>query len=155
MIKIDKILVPTDFSQNSMQALQQAVEFAKRFQAEIVLVHVIEPPVYPAMTFGAAAASLPVIHEEMRENASTHLEKIRAELEGSGLKARAELRDGSPFSEVIGLAKEEDVDLIVIATHGHTGIKHLLLGSTAEKVVRKAPCPVLTIRNPDHKFEMP
>jgi nucleotide-binding universal stress UspA family protein len=151
MIVIDRIVVPTDFSQGSAHALRQAVEFARRFNAEIVLVHVIEPPVYPAMTFGAAAASLPAIHAEIRDNATKHLERLCAELTQQGIKARFILRDGSPFLEIVGVAEQEKANLIVIATHGHSGIKHLLLGSTAEKVVRKARCPVLTVREPSQE----
>jgi nucleotide-binding universal stress UspA family protein len=152
-MKIQKILVPTDFSQNSLPALAQAKEFAKCFEAEIVLIHVLESPVYPAMTLGAGAASLPTIQEEIRQNVSTHLENLRKEEFPDGIKARTILREGNPYGEIIAAAKEEGADLIVIATHGHTGIKHLMLGSTTEKVVRTAPCAVLTIRGPDHAPE--
>ena len=147
MIKMKTIVVPTDFSQNSLRALEQAVDFAKRFEAEIVLVHVLESPIYPAMTFGAGAANLPAIQQEMRDTLAEHLQKLCAEEIPEGLKARAVTREGNPFVEIIAAAKDEGADLIVIATHGHTGIKHLLLGSTAEKVVRKSPCPVLTVRS--------
>jgi nucleotide-binding universal stress UspA family protein len=150
MLTIRKILVPTDFSPNSERALELATEFAQRFDAELVLVHVLAPPVYPAMTFGAAAASLPNIHEEVRRNITMQLEGLRDRLVARGLRARALVRDGSPFTEIVVAAQDEACDLVVIATHGHTGIKHLLLGSTAERVVRKAPCPVLTVRSSEH-----
>ena len=146
MTEIRKILVPTDFSDNSIAALQNAQELAKRFGAELVLAHVLEPPVYPAMTFGAGAASLPALQDEMRQTVSEHLDRLVRERVEAGFTARGVLREGSPFLEIVSLAEEEGVDLIVIATHGHSGIKHLLLGSTTEKVVRKAPCPVLTVR---------
>lgn len=155
MIAFDKIVVPTDFSADSQRALKFAQDLAGMFDAEIVVVHVLEPPVYPAMTFGAGAATLPPLQDEMRKAVSTHLTRIMEEEFAEGAKARSVLREGSPFSEILAVAREEAADLIVIATHGHTGIAHLLLGSTAEKVVRKASCPVLTIRDPDRKFEMP
>ena len=150
MITIRKILVPTDFSPNSERALDLAIDFAVRFEAEIVLVHVLAPPVYPAMTFGAAAASLPNIHEEVRKNITAQLEGLRQKLVARGVRARAVVRDGSPFTEIVVAAQDEACDLVVIATHGYGGIKHLLLGSTAERVVRKAPCPVLTVRSTEH-----
>ena len=155
MIAFHKILVPTDFSADSRRALKFAQDLAGMFDAEIIVVHVLEPPVYPAMTFGAGAATLPSLQDEMRQAVSAHLSRIMGEEFAEGANARSVLREGSPFYEILSVAREEAVDLIVIATHGHTGIKHLLLGSTAEKVVRKASCPVLTIRDPEHEFELP
>lgn len=149
MIKIKTIVVPTDFSKNSLHALEGAVDFARKFGAEIVLVHVLESPVYPAMTFGAGVANLPSIQQELRDAVADHLKKVCAEEIPEDVKSRWVSHEGNPFAEIIATAKSEKADLIVIATHGHTGIKHLLLGSTAEKVVRKSPCPVLTIRSTD------
>jgi universal stress protein A len=149
MMNIRKILVPTDFSKNSLVALEYARDFAKRFDAEILLVHVFEPPPYSAMTLGGGAAITPVVQEDMRQEVTQELEKIASDELADGVKVGVLLRDGSPFVEIIATAKEEHADLIVIATHGHTGIKHLLLGSTAEKVVRRAPCLVLTVRSPE------
>ena len=149
MLQFRKILVPTDFSGNAKAALAHARELAKKYDAEVLLVHVLEPPVYPAMTFGAGAVTLPALQDEMRSVANEQLDKRVAELKASGVNVRGVMREGSPFAEIVGLAAEEDVDLIAIATHGHTGLKHLLLGSTTEKVVRKAACPVLTVRVPE------
>ncbi len=146
MSEIRKILVPTDFSDNSLQALGYAQDLATGFGAEIVLAHVLEPPIYPAMTFGAGAASLPALQDELRQTVSQHLDRLVEEQAQKGAAMRGVLREGSPFHEIIALAEEEQADMIVIATHGHSGLAHLLLGSTTEKVVRKAPCPVLTIR---------
>ncbi len=146
MIEIRKIIVPTDFSENSLRALELGNEFGTRFGAEILLVHILESPIYPTTVFGAGATQLPAIREEMRANVNEQLERIAKEKTPDGVVARGIVREGSPFIEIMALAEEEKADLIVIATHGHTGLKHMLLGSVAEKVVRKAPCPVLTVR---------
>ncbi|MHC5065394.1 MAG: universal stress protein [Planctomycetota bacterium] len=144
MINIKKILVPTDFSQHSKEALRYAVALAEVHGAEIILGHVMEPPIYPTMFEGAAVA-VPPLDESFRKQLEDHLDDLRKEEVGD-TSSRIFVREGSPTTELTELAREEDVDLIVIATHGYTGIKHMLLGSTAEKVVRNAPCPVLTVR---------
>jgi len=145
MLSIAKILVSTDFSENAECAFAQARNFADRFKAEVILVHVVEPPVYPTSMFGVGAVSLPTLHDEMRAAAQKQLDATRERLAADGLKTTAILRDGTPSVEILGVAEDEKADLIVIATHGHTGIKHLLLGSTAERVVRGAKGPVLTV----------
>ena len=147
MMKMKTIVVPTDFSQNSLRALEKATDFAKRFDAEIVLLHVLEAPIYPAMTFGAGAANLPTIHQELRDTVDRNLRDVRDEHLPEGVAVRLVMREGNPYAEILDTAREEGADLIVIATHGHSGIKHLLLGSVTEKVVRKSPCPVLTVRS--------
>ena len=144
MIQIKKILTPTDFSPQSKEALRYAVELAKVHEAEILLAHVMEPPIYPTMFEGAAVA-VPPLDESFRKQLEEHLESVRQEEVGD-IPSKISVREGSPCTELSELAQEEDVDLIVIATHGYTGLKHMLLGSTAEKMVRNAPCPVLTVR---------
>jgi nucleotide-binding universal stress UspA family protein len=141
-MKIKTIVVPTDLSHNSLRALEPAVDFAKRFGADILLVHVLDAPIYPAMKF----ANLPTIQQEVRDTVARQLDRLCNEHIPGDVVSRTVMREGHPFFEIIAVAKEERADLIVIATHGHTGIKHLLLGSTAEKVVRQAPCPVLIVR---------
>ncbi|MBI1806717.1 MAG: universal stress protein [Ignavibacteria bacterium] len=143
--RLQRILVPIDFSQYSKNALQYAISMAKQFTAELILIYVVEPTVYPAdFSFGQVA--LPTIENELRERGKEELEELIKTHIASALPARAMVRDGKPFLEIINAAAEENVDLIVIATHGHTGVEHLLFGGTAEKVVRKAPCPVLVVR---------
>jgi nucleotide-binding universal stress UspA family protein len=83
------------------------------------------------------------------------LERVAKADSVQGLHVRREVREGTPFYEIIRFAREGDVDLIVMGTHGHTGLTHVLLGSVTEKVVRKAPCPVLTVRHPEHEFVHP
>ena len=91
--------------------------------------------------------ALPSVDVDMNARAKEELEQL-AKREITGLEVVSIIKTGKPFVEIVETALEEDIDLIIIATHGHTGIEHVLFGSTAEKVVRKAPCPVLTIREP-------
>ena len=145
MFEPQRIVVSTDFSDNADAGVKAAEELAQQLGAELVLVHVIEWPVYPTMSFGAGIAGMPVVFDKVRENAEENLSRMREDRVARGLKCTAELRDGDPATEVVAAAKDKAADLIVIATHGHTGVKHLLVGSTTEKVVRTAPCPVLTV----------
>ncbi len=150
-ISLKRILVPIDFSQPSKNALRYATSFAKHFRAELLLVYVVEPAVYPGdLSFGQIG--IPHIEKEMRERGKKELERLVKEHVAGQVASRAKIRTGKPFLEIIGMAKEEDVDLIIIATHGHTGVEHIIFGSTAEKVVRKAPCPVLVVRSEEHEF---
>jgi len=142
---VKKILVPIDFSEHSKNALQYAVSFAKKFQSELILIYVVEPTIYPAdFSFGQVA--VPSIEKELRERGTVELNQLVETQIAGVLPARAMVRTGKPFLEIIDTATEEEVDLIIIATHGHTGVEHILFGGTAEKVVRKAPCPVLIVR---------
>lgn len=147
MEMIKKILVPIDFSDYSKKALHYTVKFAKSFDAELFLVYVIEPLVYPAdLSMGQMV--IPQSEVNLSEKAKSELEELATNEIGDSLKYNILIKTGKPFMEVIETASEIDADLIIIATHGHTGVEHLLFGSTAEKIVRKAPCPVLTLREP-------
>jgi len=152
MYKINKILVPIDFSDYSKSALRYSIEFSKCFGAELVLVYVVEPQVYPA-DFTMGQVAVPPIEADMTKIAQNELEQLAKTEIGDDVKSQTVIRTGSPFIEINNAASELDVDLIIIATHGHTGVEHLLFGSTAEKVVRKAPCPVLTLREPIKGFK--
>jgi nucleotide-binding universal stress UspA family protein len=154
MLNINRILVPIDFSEYSKKAFRYAVEFARTFSAEIVLVYVVEPVIYPAdFSFGQVA--LPSVEVELQARGAQQLNLLIEKEVPDDVRARAAVRSGKPFVEIIHAAKDEQADLIIIATHGHSGIEHVLFGSTAEKVVRKAPCPVLSIRSADSEFVMP
>lgn len=143
-LTIKRILVPIDFSEHSLSALQYAVQFAKHFGSELLLLHVVEPVVYPTdFSFGQIA--LPNVEDELHRRGEEELKRLRDELR-SKVAATSFIRLGKPFLEITEAAKEHNVDLIIIASHGHTGVEHILFGSTAEKVVRKAHCPVLTVR---------
>jgi len=150
-IFLKRILVPIDFSDYSKKALTYAVSFASHFNAELLLVYVVEPTIYPAdFSFGQVA--LPSLENELRERGKVELENLVKSHIASKISARTIVRTGKPFLEIIHTAKEENIDLIIIATHGHTGVEHILFGSTAEKVIRKAPCPVLVVHSKEHEF---
>lgn len=149
---IKRILVPIDFSDYSKSALKYAVNFIKQFNAELILVYVVEPVIYPP-DFSMGQIAIPSVDLEMDKRAIEELNKLAKEEIPSEIKVRTIVKTGKPFIEIIETASEENIDLIIIATHGHTGVEHILFGSTAEKVVRKAPCPVLTLREPVKGFD--
>jgi nucleotide-binding universal stress UspA family protein len=149
---IKKILVPIDFSDYSKSSLRYAVNYAKHFNASLVIVYVIEPVIYPP-DFSMGQIAIPTPGLEMDKRAEDELNKLAEKEIPAGLSVKKIIKSGKPFVEIIETAAEEDVDLIIIATHGHSGVEHILFGSTAEKVVRKAPCPVLTLREPAKGFK--
>lgn len=150
-MKINKILVPIDFSDYSKSALRYAVNFAKLFNAEILLIYVVEPVIYPP-DFSMGQIAIPTVATEFDERAREELNKLAKNEIPQEIRVTTLIKSGKPFVEIIDTASEADVDLIIIATHGHSGVEHILFGSTAEKVVRKAPCPVLTLREPVKGF---
>ena len=150
-VKIAKILVPTDFSEESNKALHYAIALARPNGSEILLVHVVELPIYP-VNLGISPVVVPPLDREIRDRMQDALARLVAEQVPKDLVARAALRDGRPSQEIVAAARAEDADLIVIATHGHTGLKKVLLGSTTERVVREAPCPVLVVRQRERDF---
>lgn len=151
-LQISKVLVPIDFSDYSKNALRYAINFAQCFSAKIYLVYVVEPVVYPA-DFSMGQVALPEIDMDLNARAKEELENLAKNELGSSGEIETIIKTGKPFIEIIDTASEIDADLIIIATHGHTGVEHILFGSTAEKVVRKAPCPVLTLRDPLKGFK--
>ena len=154
MITLKRILVPTDFSEASEAAVRYGRALAEAFGASLDLLHVVEDPfVYAPTSEGYIPP--PQFFEEMEKNTRKRLEQVLPPADRQKLNARLVIKKGSPFVEIIRYAKSEDSDLIVMGTHGRGPIAHMLLGSVAEKVVRKAPCPVLTVRHPEHEFVMP
>lgn len=147
---IKNILVPIDFSDYSKNALKYAVEFAKKFSAKLFLIYVVEPIIYPA-DFSMGQVAIPSTDIDIQNRAEEELKKLADEIQ-TDAQVEIIIKTGKPFVEINETAREKDIDLIIIATHGHTGVEHLLFGSTAEKVVRKAPCPVLTLREPIKGF---
>lgn len=143
--QISRILVPTDFSKDAHYALEYAVGLAKDYDAELVIVHVVEEIIVPA--FPQAPTYIPM--QDLENAAKKELHKLADETKGEGVKARSVLRRGSPAFEIIAAAGDEGCELIVMGTHGHTGVAHLLLGSQAERVVRASAVPVLTVRHPE------
>lgn len=152
-IVLKQILYPTDFSELSLKALCYAAGFARSFNAQLHCIHVIDE----AYQYwgGLSPESVPVMppmeeldrigRQQLAAFADRHLQDLQP-------PAVQEVLYGRPFLEITQYAQDHKIDLIVIATHGRAGLSHALLGSTAEKVVRKAPCPVLTVRDPEHDF---
>jgi nucleotide-binding universal stress UspA family protein len=154
MIALKKILLATDFSDHSRVALRYAAALAQAFDAEVLVVHVMEIPSLISQLPPTGDSYIPPDWTAAQEaHARAQVEKLLAD---SGVaRIRSLLRTGSPFVEIVAAAREEEVDLIVVGTHGHGVLAHMLLGSVAERVVRKAPCPVLTVREGEHDFVMP
>lgn len=155
MITLKKILLATDFSDASAAAAAYARAFADAFSASIHVLHVLEDLAAHAWTTEVYVAALPGVHEEMERQARERLEAAFPPEERERYRVVTVLRTGSPFVEIVRYAREEGMDLIVLGTHGRGPIAHMLLGSVAERVVRKAHCPVLTVRPERHAFEMP
>jgi universal stress protein A len=141
--QIKTILVPLDFSSFSRQALASAIPLAQKFGAKLVLVHVYQPVAYPdAFAMSPAYAALDArLHEELKDTFGP-----LAQGQNALLSVETIVRIGRSCEEIVNAAKSVNADIIVIATHGHTGLKHVLLGSTTELVVRHADCPVLVVR---------
>lgn len=154
MIHIKKILHPTDFSNNSQHALKYACAFASHFGSELHLVHVIAD--LGMVTLPPVDGYLPAsYYEEARKRANEELEKLPGSYLSTEIKVVKKAMEGTVFPEIIQYAQDENIDLLVVGTHGYTGLSHLLLGSVAEKIVRRSPCPVLTVSPEDHEFIMP
>ena len=145
LFKLKEILVPVDFTECTEKALFYAVPFARQFGATVTLLHVLEPAFVPAAEFGM------VVDVDVSADATQELEKIRARV-AKQVKCRVMMRHGGAEYEIVNAAKELDCDLIFLGTHGRTGVDRLLMGSTAEKVVRKAGCPIFVVRPHEHDF---
>ncbi len=149
---IQRILVPVDFSECSRKALRYAIPFATQFGASLTLLYVTQIN-YAAGEFGMV--DTPLMEGQVREAAEKAMAKLLHEEIGNTVPASQQTRIGRPASEIAEAAKELDADLIIISTHGHTGLKHMFLGSVTENVVRIAPCPVLVVREEEHEFLRP
>jgi len=140
---IKRIVVPVDFSRPSLKALEYAIEFGRLHKAELIVVYVIEPMNY------AVPRLLPeptVLLEDQRRVAAKSLSRLEAGIRKRYPNCRTEVHFGVVYQTIIEVAKRLKADLIVIATLGRTGLSHLMIGSVAERVVRGATCPVLTVR---------
>jgi nucleotide-binding universal stress UspA family protein len=154
MIAFKEIVVPTDFSEHSLRAIDYGVDIGEKFSSHITLVYVIEP-LLQAADLTWTTVDFEELNKAHRESAEKQLKQIVAGRIPKGTPCDSTILFGKPFVEILKYAEEENADLIVMATHGRGAISHILMGSTAEKVVRKAPCPVLTVKHPKHLFAMP
>jgi nucleotide-binding universal stress UspA family protein len=146
-MKIQRVLVPVDFSKSSLEAVRHAIDLARPLKAAITVAHVIEPimPVVPPSLYVEPVDLGPIVDRQERL-ARAQLTRLVASLKKRGVRARGILETGSPYTRIVAAAKKLRTDVIVMATHGRTGLSHLILGSVTEKVVRLAPCAVLTVR---------
>lgn len=143
---IQKILVPCDFSDANIKVLTWACDLAKRYGATLTLFHVYQPPTYVVPPDSAMLASPEVLADQVTEMMDS-LDDLKKTAESQGIEqVVTKLSQGLPDTEILQECKEGTYQLVIMGTHGRTGLKHVFLGSVAEKVVRKAPCPVLTIR---------
>ena len=139
MIDLHRILVPTDFSKHSHNALTYAAAFAEKFGAELYLLHVVQDlALFIPEAVSVAPPAVPPI-EQMTAAVREELARLVRENDLGRFTVHTEVREGTPFYEIIQHARDVNADLIVMGTHGHTGLAHVLLGSVTEKVVRKAP----------------
>ena len=138
---IKRILVPTDFSEPSLKALDYAIDFTRAHNAELLLLHVVEPIRHTRMVPDVSA-----ILEHHRAEAAEKIAELEQRTRRRHRKCRSEVHFGVPYDVIVDVAKKWNADLIIIATHGYTGLYHVFLGSVTERVVRIAECPVMTLR---------
>ena len=153
-IRLQKILLPTDFSDYSAAATKYACELATKFGAELHVLHTLETHLYSTPGFDMGI-TLPYYISESRAAAEKALGGVLDPAWAADRTVVLAMAEGSPKEEIIRYARLHDIDLIVIATHGRSGLAHVIMGSVAETVVRTAPCPVLTVRPEGHQFVMP
>ena len=153
MINLKRILVPSDFSECSDAAVRYGLELARKFGATLHLLHVVQDPA--TQPWAAEGFAVPLLEavEQWQKDAKVRLTNSIPPEDRRNAIVTSTI--ASPFSEILRYAAENEIDLIVMGTHGRGGVSHMLLGSIAEKVVRRAPCPVLTVRQPEHEFVEP
>lgn len=148
-LKLQRILVPVDFSRESAKAMRYAVTLARQFDASITLVHVVEPSYGPEEDSGTTRR---LTERQRAARAKSRLGEIGQRMLGPCRIIETVIRSGLAFFEITEAAKALNTDLIVIGTHGFGGLTRSVMGGTAEKVIRHAPCPVLVVRPHEHEF---
>ena len=146
MRRIKKILVPTDLSEFSLTAIDYARSLANVYDANVYLIHAVD--VVPAVSFPTIDFTLETSLQDEAEKGREVLEHFASSYLGDVERVTAVVRRGVAYEEIMRFVKEEEIDLIVMATHGRTGLPHIIMGSVAERVVRHSPVPVLTIKPP-------
>jgi universal stress protein A len=144
-MNIQRILAPTDFSELSKQGLTSALELAEAFGAKLLLLHVVEPPPYPVEGIVPSPLGATLL-DDLERQASNDLTQMLPEARRSKVEVARRVVVGVPYRKIVEVAEEEKSDLIIMTTHGRTGLSHLVMGSVTGKIVRTALCPVLTIR---------
>jgi universal stress protein A len=152
MFNIKKILAPTDFSDHAEHALRYAGELSKNLQARMYVLHVAEHSGVGGDP-DASELLIPNYIPELERKGKDRLEQITLRLRQGGVDAHSVFVAGRAYQDIVRMADELGIDLIVMGTHGRTGFSHLFFGSTAEKVVRMCPCPVLTVKHPEYASE--
>lgn len=155
MIQLKRVLAATDFSEFGSLAIQYGEELANAFQAELRLLHVVEAPLAAYSEFGLGYIGVNDIEGQLVARARESLQELPAAERSQKLSITREVIVGLPYHQIVNYAKSAAIDLIVVGTHGRGAIAHMLMGSTAERIVRYAPCPVLTVRQGQHQFVMP
>lgn len=145
MFTVSSILVPTDFSENAQKALDLAKEIARGTNATLHLIHVVEPVVYPA-DWSYAQVGFADLERELETNMQKELNIMADHLQKEGYKVETAILRGRASDEICAYAKDHKASIVAIGTHGRGGLEHFLFGSTTERVLRKAPCPVLSVR---------
>ena len=152
MFPFKKILCPTDFSETSLCGVKMAKEMVDRFDSEIVLANVHKPipelP-HPRVEGSDMVFDISGYQKSLALDAEENLKKIANDIFGPEAKVKLVVRLGKPSDEILAVAKEEEVDAIFISTHGHTGLAKIVFGSVAQRIIRKANCPVLSIKSCD------
>ena len=151
VINLKKILVPTDFSEGARHALTYGISFAREYKAELLVLHVVESLAAPYAN-DLFPVPMAEVFAELSAFARKELAKLEEEARAKGVTTRSRVVQGKPSIEIMRVAREETIDMIVLGTHGKGVLDQALFGSTTERVVRKAPCPVLTVRLAEHEF---
>jgi nucleotide-binding universal stress UspA family protein len=155
MVEIKKVLYATDLSDLSAWALQYAVSLAVQYRAELHCINVVDDSYQYWLTFDAAALPAGPAMEDLMPAAEKQLDDFLNGQVPPDVPLTKRLLRGRPFIEIIRYARENAIDVLVVGTHGWGALRQVLMGSVADRVVRKSPCPVLAVRHPEHGFEMP
>lgn len=153
VVNPQRVLWPTDFSELSLRGGRYARGFCEHFGAELHIIHVVPPPLSPDVSL-VVPAEVPVAlsEPELVQASQKALDALVKENFAGYAKVVTKVFFGNPWPSICSYAKDNDIDLIIVTTHGRTGLGHVLIGSTAERIVQHAPCPVLTVKHPEKDF---
>ena len=155
MIELKKILVPVDFSSRSIDALHYALSLARTYSSSILLLHVVDMGAAGSIFRIHTTSPEEMMAEKLCKYCEKEYDKMLVDLDTSGINIERHVAKGHAHLEIVRAAALEDVDAVVMCTHGYTGLEHMLHGSVTEKVVRSAPCPVLAVKSSAYRFRLP